>query len=54
MGQSQKKWDSRKFCSKKRDCPSKIGTVGKYDKMLWNIIIGLLASCGLPNQNSYS
>ena len=23
-------WDSRKFGSKKRDCPSKIGTVGKY------------------------
>ena len=30
VGQSQKKWGSRKFGSKKRDCPSKIGTVGKY------------------------
>ena len=27
---SKKKWNSRKFGSKKRDCPSKIGTVGKY------------------------
>ena len=30
VGQSKKKWDSRKFGSKKRNYPSKIGTVGKY------------------------
>ena len=27
----KKKWDSRKFGSKKRNYPSKIGTVGKYE-----------------------
>ena len=29
-GKEGQEWDSRKFGSKKRDCPSKIGTVGKY------------------------
>ena len=47
-------WDSRKFGSKKRDCPSKIGTVGKYDDVAYNhpvqcsllINIGMLVSSG--------
>ena len=31
-------WDSRKFGSKKRDCPSKIGTVGIGEMRMRDIL----------------
>ena len=34
-----KKWDSSKFWSKNQDCPSKSGTVGRYDVGITNALI---------------